>query len=156
MLLAPSAIPCCLSPLISCIHSCLFSDWRHTVSSKFFDTQVSSISTEELVLPFHTCYVLSRLQCNGGSLLLSSSPFRVGRIENSFCSAYEPLFQNTFHLILHCLALDSLLRLLFGNSLSLFDLWSRPWRVAWLLWLHGPISWKGLGNNNNMSLHHGN
>ena len=33
-LLAPSAIPCSLSPLISRIHSCLFSDWRHTVSSK--------------------------------------------------------------------------------------------------------------------------
>ena len=38
-LLAPSAIPCSLSPLISRIHSCLFSDWRRTVSSKFFDTQ---------------------------------------------------------------------------------------------------------------------
>ena len=50
-LLAPSAIPCCLSPLISRIHSRLISGWRHTVSSKFFDTQVPSISTEELVLP---------------------------------------------------------------------------------------------------------
>ena len=38
-LLAPSAIPCSLSPLISRIHSCIFSDWRRTVSSKFFDTQ---------------------------------------------------------------------------------------------------------------------
>ena len=37
-LLAPSAIPCSFSPLISRIHSCLFSDWRRTVSSKFFDT----------------------------------------------------------------------------------------------------------------------
>ena len=33
-LLAPSAIPCSLSLLISRIHSSLFSDWRHTVSSK--------------------------------------------------------------------------------------------------------------------------
>ena len=31
-LLAPSAIPCGLAPLISCIHSRLFSDWRRTVS----------------------------------------------------------------------------------------------------------------------------
>ena len=38
-LLAPSAIPCSLSPLISRIHSRLFSDWRRTVSSKYFDTQ---------------------------------------------------------------------------------------------------------------------
>ena len=36
-LLAPSAIPCSLS-LISRIGSCLFSDWRRTVSSKYFDT----------------------------------------------------------------------------------------------------------------------
>ena len=37
-LLAPSAIPCGLSPLISRIHSCLISEWRRTVLSKFFDT----------------------------------------------------------------------------------------------------------------------
>ena len=43
-LLAPSAIPCSLSPLTSRIHSRLISDWRRTVSSKFFDTQVPSIS----------------------------------------------------------------------------------------------------------------
>ena len=40
-LLAPSAIPCSLSPLTSHIRSCLLSDWRRTVSSKFFDSQVS-------------------------------------------------------------------------------------------------------------------
>ena len=68
-LLPPSAIPCSLSPRISRIQSCLFSDWRRTVSSKFFDTQVPSISTEELVLPRHACCVLSRLRCNGHSLL---------------------------------------------------------------------------------------
>ena len=54
-LLAPSAIPCSLSPLIS--------DWRRTVSSKYFDTQVPSISTEELVLPRHArCPLSSSLQ----------------------------------------------------------------------------------------------
>ena len=45
-LLVPSAITCSYSSLISGIHSSLFSDWRHTVSSKFFDTQVPSIFTE--------------------------------------------------------------------------------------------------------------
>ena len=50
VILVPSAIACSLSALISRIHSCLFSGWRRTVSSKFFDTQVHSISTEELVL----------------------------------------------------------------------------------------------------------
>ena len=81
-LLAPSAIPCSLSPLISRIHSRLFSDWRRTVSSKYFDTQVPSISTEELVLSRHARCVLSRLRCNGHSLLLGSYLSRIGRIEN--------------------------------------------------------------------------
>ena len=86
-LLAPSAIPCSLFPLISRIHSRLISDWRRTVSSKYFDTQVPSISTEELVLPRHARCVLSRLRCNGHSLLLGSYLSRIGRIENPSCSA---------------------------------------------------------------------
>ena len=43
-LLAPSAIPCSISR----IHSRLFSDWRRTVSSKYFDSQVPSISLKNL------------------------------------------------------------------------------------------------------------
>ena len=94
-LLAPSAITCNLSPLISRIHSSLFSDWRHTVLSKFFDTQVPSISTEELVLPRHARCVLSRLRCNGHSLLLGSYLSRIDRIENPSCSACGHSFQDT-------------------------------------------------------------
>ena len=109
-LLAPSAIPCSLSSLISRIHSCLFSNWRRTVSSKFVDTQVPSISTEELVLPRHGCCVLSRLRCNGHSLLLSSYLSRIGRIENPSCSACGHSSQDISHLILHCPATDSLRR----------------------------------------------
>ena len=71
-LLAPSAIPCNLSSLTSRIHCCFISDWRRAVSSKFSDTQVPSISTEELVLPRHARCVLSRLRCKGHSLLLGS------------------------------------------------------------------------------------
>ena len=71
-LLAPSTIPCSLSPLTSRIHSRLISDWKRTVSSKFFDTQAPSFSTEELVLPRHARCVLSRFRCNGHSLLLGS------------------------------------------------------------------------------------
>ena len=70
-LLAPSATPCSLSPLASRIHSHLISDWRRTVSSKYFDTQVPSIFTEDFVLPCHARCVLSRLRCNGHSLLIS-------------------------------------------------------------------------------------
>ena len=136
-LLAPSAIPCSLSPLISRIHSCLILDWRRTVSSKFFDTQVPSISTEELVLPRHARCVLSRLHCNGYSLLLTTYLSRIGRIENPSCSACGHSSQDISHLILHCPVTDSLRRSLFGDSLSRYDIWSRPWRVARLLGLHG-------------------
>ena len=148
-ILAPSAIPCSLSPLMSRIHSCLILDWRRTVSSKFFDTQVFSISIEELVLPRHACCVLSRLRCNGHSLLLGSYLSRIGRIKNPSCSACGHSSQDTSHLILHCPATDSLVRALFGDSLSLYDLWSRPWGVARVLGLHGlspcPHPWEGVG-----------
>ena len=80
---------------------------------------------------------LSRLRCNGHSLLLSSYLSRIGRIENPSCSACERSFQDTSDLILHCPATDSLRRSLFDDSLSLYDLWSRPWGVARLLGLHG-------------------
>ena len=117
-LLVPSAISCSLS-LISRIHSCLFSDWRHTVSSKFFNTQVPSISIEELALHRHARCVLSRLHCNGHSLRIGSYLSRIGRIENPPCSACGHTSQEISHLILHCPATDSLRRSLFGNSLSL-------------------------------------
>ena len=136
-LLVPSAIYCSLSHLISRIHSSLFSDWRRTVSSKFFDTQVPSIATEELVLPRHTRCVLSRLRCNGHSLLLSSYLSRIGRIGNPSCSVCRHSSLDTSHLILHCPARAPLRRSLFGDSLSLYDLWSRPWEVFQLLELHG-------------------
>ena len=87
MLLVFSAIPCSLSPFFTRIHFSLFSDWRRTVSSKFFYTQVCSISTEELVLSRHARCVLFRLRCNGNSLLLSSYFPRIGRIQNRSCSA---------------------------------------------------------------------
>ena len=132
----PSAIPCSLSPLTSHIHSRLISDWRRTVSLKFFDTQVSPISTKELVLPHHALCVLPRLRCNGHSLLLGSYLSRIGRIENPSCSTCGHSSQDISHLILHCPGMDSLRCSLFGDSLSLYDLWSRPWGVAWLLRLH--------------------
>ena len=147
-LLAPSTTPCSLS-LISQIHSSLFLDWRLTVSSKFFDMQVSLISTKELVLPRHARCVVSRLCCNGHSLLLGSYFSRISRIENPSCSACRHSSQDISHLILHCPAMDSLCRSFFGNSLLLYNLWSRPWGVAWLLGLHGlppcPHPSKGVG-----------
>ena len=57
-LLVPSAFPYSHSPLISRIHTCLFSDWRRTVLSNCFDTQVPLMSTKELVLHCHIHCVL--------------------------------------------------------------------------------------------------
>ena len=144
-LLAPSAIPCSLSPLISRIHSRLFSDWRRTVSSKYFDTQNPSISTEELVLPRHARCVLSRLRCNKHSLYLGSYLSRIGRIENPSCSACGHSSQNTFHVILHCPATDSLWTLcLFTTSgpdpVELPGFWGS------MVFRHAPIPRKGSGN----------
>ena len=113
----PSAIPCSLSPLVSRIHSCLFTDWKRIVSSKFFDTQVPSISTEEPVLPRHARCVLSHLRCNGHGLLLSSYLSRIGRIENPSCSASGHSSKDTSHPILHCPPTNSLRRSHFGDSL---------------------------------------
>ena len=155
VLLVPSAIPCSLSSLISRIHSSLFSLWKRTVSSKFFDLQIPSISTEELVIPRHARCVLSGLCCNGHSLLLSSYPSRIDRIENLSYNACGDPSQDTAHLILHCPATDSLCRSLVGKFLFFYDLWSRPRRAARLVGLHGlpscPIPRKGSGSNNNNS-----
>ena len=103
-----------------------------------------------IVLPRHARCVLSRLRCNRHSLLLGSYLSKIGRIENLSCSACRHSLQDTSHLILHLPAMDSLRRSLFGNFLSLYDLWSRPWGVAWLLGpmalRHTHIPRKGWGN----------
>ena len=132
----PSAIFFGLSSLISRIHSFLFSDWRRTLSFKFFDTQISSFSTEELMLPRHTRCVLFRLRSNEHSILLSFYLFRIGRIENPSCSACEHSSHDTSRLILHCPATESLWHSLSGDSLSSYDFCSRPCVVARLLRLH--------------------
>ena len=127
----------------------LFSDWRRAVSFKFVDTQVPSISTEQLVPPCHARCVLLRLRCNGHSLLLGFYLSMIGRINNSSCCACGHSSQDTSHFMLHCPATDSLRGSLFGDSLSLYDLWFRPWRVARFLGLHGllpcphPSEWVG-------------
>ena len=133
----PSAIPYSLSPVISRIHSCLFSNWSRTVSSEFFDTQAPAVSTEDLVLSRHACCVLSRLRCNGHSLLLRSCLARIGKIRNISCNACGHPSQDTADFILCCSATDSLHRSLFCHSRSLCDPWSRPWGVSWVLGLYG-------------------
>ena len=104
------------------------------------------------MLPRHARCVLCRLRCN---VLLSSYLTGIDRIKNPSCSNCGHSSQDTSHLILHCSATDFLSRSVFGNSLSFEDLWSRPWRVAWLLGLlHLPLCshpTEGCGHNNNSS-----
>ena len=126
--------------LLSRVHSCPFSEWRRTVQSKFFDTQVPSVSTKHFC-SLATLASCSRLCCNGHSLT------RIGRIENSSCSACGQSSQDTSHLILYCPAMDSALLVLWRRSVSL-----RPLVQAlesFLVFRHAPIPRKGSGNNNN-------
>ena len=150
-LLAPSAIPCSLSPLISRIHSCLFSDRRRTVSSKYFDTQVPSISTEKLVLPCHARCVLSRVRCNGHILLLSPYLSKIGRIENPSCNACGHSSQDISHLILNCPAHSLATLCLFMTSGP--DPWELPGFWGSMVFRHAPIPRKGSGNQQQQQRH---
>ena len=124
---AAPAIHCPMQSLFPYLSYPLFSFWdlRRTVLSKFVDTQVSSISNKKLVLPCHPCYVLSRLRCYKRSPLLNLYLSRIDGIENTLCSACGQPTHNISHLILHCPATNSLRCLLFGDFLSLYDLWAR-------------------------------
>ena len=129
-LLLISAIPCSFYSLMSCTHSCLFLDWRRAVSSKFFDTQISSISTEELVLPRHARCMLSCLRCNEHSLLLSSYISRIGRIENLVSALVDTLSRTP--LISFCTVQLGIVCATCSLA-TLYGFWSRPYGVARLL-----------------------
>ena len=62
---------------------------------------------------------------------------RISRKENSDCSACGHPLQDLNHLLLDCPASEHLRKSIFGSSLSILDLWSRPWGVARLLGLRG-------------------
>ena len=120
-----------------------------TVSSKFFDTQAASFSTEELVLLRHARCVLSRLCCSGHSLLLSSYLFRIGRIENPSCSA-------SGHLSSHfTLSLRQPRTLCADHSVATLSTTSNPglgkFPGFWgsMVFRHYSIPRKGSGNSNN-------
>ena len=141
------------SPLISRIQSCLFSDWWRTVSSKDFDAHVPSISIEKLALSRHARCVLSRLRCNGQSLLLSSYFSRIGRIENDFCSAgghssRTPLISFCIVQLRTLCPARSLATLILSTTSGsdpgeLPDFWSS------VVFRHAPIPRKASGSNNN-------
>ena len=96
----------------------------------------------------HARCVLSRLRCNGHSLLLSCYLPRIGRIENPSCSACGHLSSQS--------ALSQLRTLCVAHSLAIFCLSTTsnpgpgefPGFCGSMVFRHQPIPRKGLGNNN--------
>ena len=77
--LLQSLVVSLLSPLVSTIF--FFSDWRRTVSSKFFVTQLPSLSTKEFVLLLCIrCVLSSSLQRTQPSIKLLSPQLAESRI----------------------------------------------------------------------------
>ena len=104
------------------------------------------------MFPRHARLVLSRLGCNGHSLLFSSYLCRIGRIENPSCSPCRHSSHDIFYLIWRGPAADSLHRSLFGDSLSFTisgpDRGELPGFWGCMVFRHVPIPRKGSGNNN--------
>ena len=65
-------------------------------------------------------------------------------MENSACSACGHPLQDLNHL-LDCPASEPLRKSIFGSSLSILDLWSRPWGVVSAEFLRAPIPRKVSG-----------
>ena len=135
--LPTDAIPSPLLPVIAKVRYSQYRNWRRHISHSHLNFQVPEVSSEELLLSRSIRSELSRLRCHGHSLLLSSYLHRISRKENSDCSACGHPLQNLNHLLLDCPASEPLRKSIFGSSLSILDLWSRPWGVARLLGLHG-------------------
>ena len=135
--LPTDVIPCPLPPVITKVRYSQYRNWKRYISYSHLNFQVLEVSSEELLLSRSICCELSRLRCHGHSLLLSSYLHRISRKENFACSVCEHPLQDLNHLLLDCPASVPLHKSIFGSSLSILDLLSRPWGVAWLLGLHG-------------------
>ena len=135
--LPTEAIPCPLPPVVAKVRYSQYHNWRRHISHSHLNFQVLEVSLEELLLSCPIRCELSRLRCHGHSLLLSLCLHRISRKEKSACSACGHPLQDVNHLLLDCPASESLRTSIFGSSLSVLDLWSRPWGVARLLGLRG-------------------
>ena len=133
--LPTGAVPGPLPPVIAKVRCSQYRNWRSRISHSHLNFQVPEVSSDELLLSRSMRSGLSRLCCHGHSLLLSSYLHRISRKENSDCSACGHPLQDLNHLLLDCPASEPLCRSIFGSSLSILDLWSRPWGVARLLGL---------------------
>ena len=135
--LPTDAIPCPLFTVIAKIRYLQYHNWRRHISHFYLNCQVAKVSSEELLLSRLIRSELSRFRCHGHSLLLSLYLHRISRKKNSACSACGHPLQDLNHLLLDCHASEPLSKSIFGSSLSILDLWSRPWGVARLLGIRG-------------------
>ena len=135
--LPTDAIPSPLLPVIAKVRYSQHRNWRRHISHSHLNFQVPEVSSKKLLLSRPICSELSRFRCHGHSLLLSSFLHRISRKENSACSACGHPLQDLNHLLLDCPASEPLRKSIFGSTLSIRDLWSRPWGVARLLGLRG-------------------
>ena len=133
----PCTAPQSLSSLASSFRHSLYSSWRASVRSSLLSTQIPKVASEELSLPRSVRCHLSRLRCNGHSLLLQSYLHRIGRSSSPDCPLCGRGPHDVSHVLTSCPSLSSLRGAIFGPSASLFDLWARPWGVARLLGLRG-------------------
>ena len=135
--LPTDAIPCPLLPVVVKVRYSQYHKWRRHIHHSHLNFQNPEVSSEELLLSRPIRYELSRLYCHGHSLLLSSYLHRISRKENFACSACGHPLQDLNHLLLDCFASEPLRKSIFGSSLSILDLGSKPWGVARLLGLRG-------------------
>ena len=142
-----------VSLLLLLVSTLVFSWTGCILSHVNSSTQISSVSTEELV---HF-----RLRCDEYSLLLSLSLTKIDKIENPSCSACGHLSQGTSHLILHCPATDPLRHLLFGDFLFTTSgpgpgaSWSSAMRPSFKKGrVKTTISMEEFNHRSNISLHH--
>ena len=136
-------------PVVAKVRYFQYHNWRRHISHFYMNHQVPEVSSKKLLLLRPIRCELYRLRCHGHSLLLSSYLHRISPKENSACSACGHPLQDLNHLLLDCPASEPLRKSIFGSSLSILDLWSRPWGVAQLLGLRGvpprPHPSKGVG-----------
>ena len=124
-------------PVVAKVRYFQYHNWRRHISHSYMNHQVPEVSSEELLLSRPIRCKLSRLRCHGHSILLSSYLHTINRKRILLCSAYGHPLQDLNHLLLDRFASEPLRKSVFGFSLSILDLWSRPWGVARLLGLRG-------------------
>ena len=136
------------SLVISRIHSSLFSDWRRSVSSKFFDIQVPSISTEKLVL---SCLCCKSTQPSVKLLSLQDWQNREFFLQHLQTLVSEHFSSHSALSSYRLCATCSLATICFSTTCSP-GLGELPGFGGSMVFRHAPIPWKGSGNNNTLVL----